>query len=311
LPSPTGALVGVREEASTAFSDYLAFLRSTVDGLDLSGVKVAVDCANGAAYKIAPDTLKALGAEILPIHNTPNGVNINDHCGSTHIESLAAYVTAHGADIGLALDGDGDRLLCVDERGAVLDGDQIMSICAEDMKNAGRLKKNTIVATVMSNMGLFMLEQKGFHIEQTAVGDRAVLENMVANGYSLGGEQSGHIIFLDYNTTGDGMLTALQLLRVMKKRGAPLSAINSVMEKMPQALVSAKVSNEKKSCTLKNETIRQEIHKLEEKYAGAGRVFIRPSGTEPVIRVMIEGQNADEIQKDAQRVAMLMESICL
>ncbi|MDR3238977.1 MAG: phosphoglucosamine mutase [Clostridiales bacterium] len=310
LPSPTGAQVGVCENRAEAVADYEAFLKSTVDGLDLSGMKVAVDCANGATYQTAPKTLQDLGADVFPLFNEPDGLNINLNCGSTHMESLVDFVKKHHMDIGLALDGDGDRLLCVDEKGAVLDGDQIISICAQQLKNMGKLKKNAIAVTVMSNMGLLLLERKGFLVEKTDVGDRYVLENMLKNGYNLGGEQSGHIIFLDYNTTGDGMITALQLLRMMKEQNAPLSALNTVMEVMPQSLVNARVNSENKSHYMSTPKIQKMIQSLEEKYADEGRVFIRPSGTEPVIRVMIEGRGAAEIEKDAREMAALLEE-CL
>lgn len=308
LPTPIGDEVGTIVEEPNALNEYVDFLKSTVD-VDLKGLKIAVDCANGAAYMAGPKVLEALGAELIVIGNEPNGCNINKNCGSTHMEGLQEMVKANKVDLGLAFDGDADRCLAVDENGNLVDGDQIMAICGLQMKKENTLTGNTIVATVMSNLGLFiMAEKNGLNIEKTKVGDRYVLEEMLKDNYKLGGEQSGHIIFLDYNTTGDGILTALQLLSVMKKTGKKLSELASVMEVLPQVLVNAKVSNDKKYSYLENEKIKKAIEELEAKFAGEGRVLIRPSGTEPLVRVMIEGKDEKVLKDEAEKLAELIKA---
>lgn len=307
LPTPTGEEVGTITEKFEAINDYIDFLKSCVD-VDFKGLKVAVDCANGAAFKAGPKVLEDLGAELVVINNEPTGANINKDCGSTHMESLCKAVVANKADIGIAFDGDADRCLAVDEKGNMVDGDQIMSICGLQMKKENALKDNTIVATVMSNLGFFiMAEKNNIKIEKTNVGDRYVLEEMLKNDYNLGGEQSGHIIFLDYNTTGDGILTAIKLLSVLKKSGKKLSELASVMEVLPQVLVNAKVSNDKKYKYLENDIIKKSIEELEEKFAGEGRVLIRPSGTEPLVRVMIEGKDEKTIKEESEKLARIIE----
>ena len=308
LPTPIGDEVGTIVEEPNALNEYVDFLKSTVD-VDLKGLRIAVDCANGAAYMAGPKVLEALGAELIVIGNEPNGCNINKNCGSTHMEGLQEMVKANKVDLGLAFDGDADRCLAVDENGNLVDGDQIMAICGLQMKKENTLTGNTIVATVMSNLGLFiMAEKNGLNIEKTKVGDRYVLEEMLKDNYKLGGEQSGHIIFLDYNTTGDGILTALQLLSVMKKTGKKLSELASVMEVLPQVLVNAKVSNDKKYSYLENEKIKKAIEELEAKFAGEGRVLIRPSGTEPLVRVMIEGKDEKVLKDEAEKLAELIKA---
>ena len=243
----------------------------------------------------------------MELHISPDGTNINANCGSTHMDELRARVVYEKADVGLAFDGDADRMLAVDEKGNIVDGDQIMAIIGNDMKKQGRLKKDTIVGTVMSNLGFTLMGEKcGIHIEQTKVGDRYVLENMRENGYNIGGEQSGHIIFLDENTTGDGLLSALHLLEVMVHTGRPLSELAQIMEVLPQALVNAKVPNHKKEHFMDYPEIAQAVQKLEKKFAGEGRVLIRPSGTEPLVRVMIEGKNLEEINREAKDLANLI-----
>lgn len=310
LPRPIGENLGTKKIKDTALEDYIKFLKSTVKGLSLEGLKIAVDCANGATYKSAPLVLSSLGAEVLPIHNIPNGVNINKNCGSTYMEFLVEYVKQNNLDIGIAYDGDGDRCLVVDENGKILDGDEIMSICGNYLKDENLLKNDTIVATVMSNLGFFLMgKEKGIKIKKTDVGDRYVLESMLEEGYNFGGEQSGHIIFLDYNTTGDGILTSLQLLKIMKLTGKKLSELNVQMKVMPQVLVNAKVSNAKKHSYSLNEQINEEISNLEKKFEGKGRVLIRPSGTEPLIRVMIEGENEEIIRQEANKIAKLLEKL--
>lgn len=246
----------------------------------------------------------------MAIHNNPDGTNINSNCGSTHMEELQARVVYEKANIGLAFDGDADRLMAVDENGNVVNGDQIMAIVGNHMKSQGKLKKDTIVATVMSNLGFFLMGQKnGLTIEQTKVGDRYVMERMKEIGASLGGEQSGHIIFLDENTTGDGLLSALHLLQVMVETGRSLSDLACIMEMLPQALVNAKVADHKKEKYLEYPRVAEAIRSLETKFAGEGRVLIRPSGTEPLVRVMIEGKDQDVIREEAEKLANLIQDV--
>ena len=280
--------------------------------VDLTGMKIVVDCAEGASYYTSVEALKELGGNVVAIHNMPDGTNINANCGSTHMEELMARVVYEKAQIGLAFDGDADRLLAVDELGNVVDGDQIMAIIGNHMKQNGELNNDTIVATVMSNLGFFLMgEKNGIHIEQTKVGDRYVLERMKEIDASLGGEQSGHIIFLKENTTGDGLLSALHLLQVLVETGKPLSELASIMEVLPQALVNAKVPNHKKEKYMEYPEIAEAIQKLTDKFAGEGRVLIRPSGTEPKVRVMIEGKDQQMIEHDAKELADLIQNVML
>ena len=307
LPMPLGDQVGRITYKYDAKDDYVDFVASLID-MDLSGLKIVVDAAEGAAYYTAEKTLRKLGADPIVIHNNPDGININRNCGSTHMEELREKVLETGADIGIAFDGDADRMLAVDEQGNMVDGDQIMAICGVYMKNKGILKNDTIVATVMSNLGFFQMGvRENIHIEQTKVGDRYVLECMLKEGYNLGGEQSGHVIFLDENTTGDGLISALHLLQVLTESGKKLSELASVMTVLPQALVNAKVSNRKKDYYLDNKNIAEAIADFEKRFAGAGRVLIRPSGTEPLIRVMIEGNDQEFIDREAKALAKLIE----
>ncbi|MBQ1822553.1 MAG: phosphoglucosamine mutase [Lachnospiraceae bacterium] len=309
IESPTGEKIGHVKYAFDMDREYVDFEKENVP-IDLSGMKIVVDCAEGASYKTNTQVLKELGADLVAIHTHPTGTNINDHCGSTHMEQLAQRVRDEKADIGIAFDGDADRMLAVDENGNMVDGDQIMAICANFMKKQGTLKKNTVVVTVMSNLGFTLMgEREGLHIATTQVGDRYVLERMKAEGYNIGGEQSGHIIFLDSNTTGDGMLSALRLLEVMVTEKKPLSELASVMEVLPQALVNAHVPNDRKTSYNDYSEIREGIRKLEDKFAGQGRILIRPSGTEPLVRVMIEGKNQNEIDRDAHELASLIEKV--
>ena len=304
---PTGVDIGRHRERTECIYDYIRFAKRQID-TDLEGMKIVIDCANGASYVSAPKALRELGAEVVIIHNEPDGTNINKNCGSTHMEDLESYVKQVGADVGLAFDGDADRCLAVDEHGNRVDGDQIMAICGLHMKEKGTLRKSTIVATVMSNLGFFIMgKNNGVAIKQTAVGDRYVLEEMLENDYNLGGEQSGHVIFLDENTTGDGLLTALHLLEVMKDTGKPLSELASCMEVLPQVLVNAKVTNEKKNDYKNDPLIQDAIKVLENKFSGEGRVLIRPSGTEPLVRVMIEGKDKEALEKEAKTLAALIE----
>ena len=304
---PTGAEIGKKVEVDNAVHGYVDFLKKTID-VNLRGLKIAVDCANGASYIAAPSVLADLGAEIVVINNKPDGKNINVKCGSTHPEGLQKLVVESGAHIGLAFDGDADRLIAVDNRGNIVNGDHMLAIFARHLKGKGMLKKDTVVATVMSNMGLdIALKREKCNLVKTKVGDRYVLEEMVSMGYTIGGEQSGHIIFLDHNTTGDGLLTALQLLAVVKETGKKLSDLASIMKELPQVLVNAKVKNENKDKYMKDEAIAEMITGLEKKLKGRGRVLIRPSGTEPLIRVMLEGANEAEIKEDAEALAKLIE----
>lgn len=307
VPSPTGAELGRKIVEEAAVEDYVEFAKSTIDS-DLKGFKVALDCANGAAYEVAVDTFRQLGAEVVVINNDPDGVNINKNCGSTHPEELMDYVIRKECDLGLAFDGDADRCLAVDDKGNLIDGDFIIAICAKYLKEQGKLKDNMAVVTVMSNLGLDLaFKKEGISTIKTKVGDRYVLEEMIKDGYVLGGEQSGHIIFLDYNTTGDGLVTGLQLASIVKKSGKTLSELASMMTKLPQVLANAKVPNNMKDIHEKDREIVEEIKKIEEKLDGCGRVLIRPSGTEPLVRVMLEGKNQEELDQMAHSLAELIE----
>ena len=308
---PTGSGVGKIEYRFDLRDQYVKFVEKCVP-VDLSGMKIVVDCAEGASHYTAVKTLQDLGAELVAIHTEPDGTNINANCGSTHMDELKARVVYEKAQVGLAFDGDADRMLAVDENGELVDGDQIMAICGMYMKEKGTLKKNTIVVTVMSNLGLTLMAQReGIHLETTKVGDRYVLENMLENGYNRGGEQSGHVIFLDDNTTGDGLLSALYLLRVMVDTKKSLSELASVMEVLPQALVNAKVPNHKKESYMEYQEIADAIGALEKKFNGEGRVLIRPSGTEPLVRVMIEGKDQKVIDEEAKKLADLITKTML
>ena len=308
---PNGSGVGKVKNRKDAREEYINHAVQTVP-VDLTGMKIVVDCAEGAAHYTSVEALRQLGAEVVPIHNMPDGTNINANCGSTHMGELQARVVYEKAKIGLAFDGDADRLLAVDELGNIVDGDQIMAIVGAHMRNMGKLKKNTIVVTVMSNLGLFLFgEKEKIHIEKTKVGDRYVLERMREIGASLGGEQSGHIIFLDENTTGDGLLSALHLLQVMVDTKKPLSELAKVMTVMPQALVNAKVPNHKKERYMEYPEIAEAIEKLEKEFNGEGRVLIRPSGTEPKVRVMIEGKDKKKIDEEAHKLAELIQNLMI
>ena len=308
LAFPTGTEIGSITYQTDAREDYVKHATEAIP-VDLHGMKIVADCAEGASYYTSVEALKLLGADVVAIHNNPDGTNINAGCGSTHMEELMERVKAEKADVGLAFDGDADRLLAVDEKGNKVDGDQIMGIVGNYLKEQKKLKKDTIVATVMSNLGFFLMgEKQGIHMEQTKVGDRYVLERMRQIGANLGGEQSGHVIFLDENTTGDGLLSALHLLQVLVDTKKPLSELATIMEVLPQALVNAKVPNDKKNSYMENPQIADAIDALTKKFAGEGRVLIRPSGTEPLVRVMIEGRDQNRIQEEAEKLATLIES---
>lgn len=307
IETPTGTRIGRVTYRTESIFDYIRYAKRQVKNR-FDGLKVVIDCANGASYVSAPQALRDLGAEVVIIHNEPDGTNINKACGSTHMDDLKAYVIQVGADLGFAFDGDADRCLAVDEHGRLVDGDQLMAICGNFMKDHGTLKQDTIVGTVMSNLGFTLMgKEQGINIVQTQVGDRYVLEHMIEHGYNIGGEQSGHIIFLDENTTGDGLLSALHVLEVMKATGQKLSELASIMNVLPQVLVNAKVSTAKKYDYLSDPVIAQEVKSLEDKFAGSGRVLIRPSGTEPLVRVMIEGKNKAELAREAKALAELIE----
>jgi phosphoglucosamine mutase len=307
VPSPDGEEVGVITQSDFALEDYVAHLAQTVK-VSFENMRIVVDCANGAAYRAAPRIFNKLGADVYTINGDPDGLNINKNCGATHMESLVEYVKSHEVDAGLALDGDGDRLLAVDENGMIVDGDQIMSILALHLKSKGLLAKDTVVATVMSNYGFFeMGKAQGINIEKTAVGDRYVLKHMLAEGYNFGGEQSGHVIFLDHSTTGDGLITALQLLSVMREMDRPLSQLSKVMNVYPQVLNNVIVKAENKFAWETHPVIQEIIKLVSDKYAESGRVLIRPSGTEPLIRVMIEGRDKHSITEDANKIASIIK----
>ncbi|MBU3186421.1 phosphoglucosamine mutase [Clostridium estertheticum] len=306
VPSPIAGDLGKKTVNENAVDDYMEFAKSTISG-DLKGLKIALDCANGASYITSVKAIRSLGAEVLVINNDPDGININKDCGSTHPEHLMAFVKENHCDLGLAFDGDADRCLAVDEKGNLINGDFIIAICAKHLKNIGKLTKDTVVVTVMSNLGLdIAMKQEKIATVKTKVGDRYVLELMQKEGYSLGGEQSGHVIFLDFNTTGDGLVSGLQLATVIKETGKPLSELASMMVELPQVLVNATVPNDKKDIHETDSEIVEEIKKIEEKLDGCGRVLIRPSGTEPLVRVMLEGKVQSELDKMAHSLAKLI-----
>lgn len=308
---PTGAGIGKIDYRFDIVDEYVEFEKETVP-VDLSGLKIVIDCAEGASSYTSVKALKDLGADLIAIHTEPDGTNINADCGSTHMDELKARVVSEKADVGIAFDGDADRMLAVDENGKMVDGDEIMAICGNYLKSKGRLAKDTIVVTVMTNLGFSIMgKEQDINIEKTKVGDRYVLENMKENGYNLGGEQSGHVIFLDDNTTGDGLLSALHLLQVMVDTGKPLSELAKVMEVLPQALVNAKVPNDKKESYMEYSDIAEAIAELEKKFAGEGRVLIRPSGTEPLVRVMIEGKDQKVIDEEAHKLAEFITKVML
>lgn len=310
MPCPTGIDIGRRISVKSAKDDYVEFLASTVD-VSFEGMHVVMDCANGAASSVAPQLFKKLGATVYPYYFLPDGTDINKNCGSTHPERICEIVKEIGADMGIAFDGDADRLIACDERGVELDGDHIMAVCSKMLLNEGRLKKNTVVGTVMSNMGLdIFAKNNGIKVEKTAVGDRYVLEKMLQDDLSLGGEKSGHVIFLEYNTTGDGLLTALQLLRAKALIKQPMSVIAEGMKNLPQVLVNIKVDNGKKDLYKTDEDIINEIKNADIALSDRGRTLIRASGTEPLIRVMLEGENEREINELALRIAKAIERKC-
>ncbi len=304
---PTGENVGRYSVKPDAAKDYIEFVQSSID-TSLDGMRIVLDCANGANADVAPAALRGLGASVDVLYNTPDGININAGCGSTHIDALGEYVKNNpGYDLGIAFDGDADRMLAVDETGAPLTGDEVMLIVANHLKAQGLLAKDTVTATVMSNLGFFLAAEKlGINAVQTAVGDRYVLEEMLREGYVFGGEESGHIIYLNKNTTGDGLMSALLLLSVMQHTKKKLSELRKIMTVLPQVLVNARVKNENKPLLKTNEAILAQIASVEKELHGEGRVLIRPSGTEPVVRVMLEGSDRDMLLSRAQGLADLI-----
>lgn len=304
---PEGDGIGKAHRVDDASGRYIEFVKSTFPkGKTLEGLKIVVDCANGSAYKITPSVLHELGADVIAINNTPDGKNINADCGATHPEAMQRAVLEHKADIGIAHDGDADRVILCDAKQEIVDGDKIMAICALDMKREGRLKAKTVVATVMSNIGFeICLNKAGINVIRTQVGDRYVVEEMLRRGCNLGGEQSGHVIFLDYNTTGDGAITALQILSVMSRTGKTLSELASVIPIYPQVLVNVKV--QKPGSINGLPAVTAAIKKAEKKLR-SGRILVRPSGTEPKIRVMVEGDDMTVITEIAEDIAEVIKS---
>ena len=304
--------IGVSEYALDLIDEYVYFFRKNFDDFfekcDKDDFVVGIDTANGATYSVAEKVFKALGINYKIINNHPDGININQNCGSTHLEGLKKFVIKNNLSLGIAYDGDGDRCLAVDENGEEIDGDKLMAIISQNLRKHSNLKKDTIVGTVMSNLGLNKYcKENRLEFLQTKVGDRYVLEEMQKNGFNLGGEQSGHIILLDYNPTGDGILTSLMLIKSIFEENKKASELGSLVKKYPQILVNAKVNSNKKYDYEKDIDIKTEIEKLEKEFAGNGRVLIRPSGTEPLVRVMIEGENQDYISKKATELAKFIE----
>ncbi len=304
--------IGVAENREDLLEEYVYFFRKNfeedLENMDKENFVVAIDTANGATSAVADKVFTKLGINHIIINNKPNGININDKCGSTHLEGLQKFVVENKCNLGIAYDGDGDRCLAVNEKGEVIDGDIIMAIISNYLKSKGKLRNNTLVATVMSNLGLKKYAEKNdINFVQTKVGDRYVLEEMLENDYNLGGEQSGHIIMLDYNPTGDGILTSLMLIKIILKNQLPVSKLCDIIQIYPQVLINAKVDANKKYDYDKDEKIQKEIQKLEKEFSGNGRVLIRPSGTEPLVRVMIEGENQGYIKAKAETLAKLIE----
>jgi phosphoglucosamine mutase len=304
ISRPTGEHVGTIDHAHELINDYIEHLIETADN-DFSGLKIVVDCANGAAYEAAPAILRRLGAELVVLNDKPTGININKDCGSTHLDQLCRAVVEHKADMGIAHDGDADRCLAVNEYGEVVDGDQIMLICATELLKRNELDKGTLVATVMSNIGLHKaIKSAGGRLDITPVGDRYVLESMLEHGYVLGGEQSGHIIFSRHSTTGDGLITALQLIAAVKRNGKKLSELGGLMRRYPQLLVNIKVKT--KEGWQDNAAIRAAIKTGEDELGDSGRILVRPSGTEPLIRVMAEGPEIQDLERIVHGIAAIV-----
>ena len=306
-PTPVGGDLGTVTTAPNVVRDYVDHVKSTVP-FSLDGLRIAIDCANGASSRTAETLFTELGAECHMIANEPNGVNVNDKCGSTHMEGLMAYVKEHGLDAGVAFDGDADRCLAVDENGNLVDGDFVMAICAADMKSRGKLAKSTVVGTIMTNMGFNRFcDENDMKFSATKVGDRYVLEEMLLEGYNFGGEQSGHVIFLDFATTGDGQMTAAQLLSIMRRRQAKLSSLATIMQRYPQVMVNVTTSPEGKLRFYTDTEVKESIEKAKAALGNTGRIIVRPSGTEPLLRVMVEGQDLALIEKIAEDISEVIK----
>ncbi|WP_028392661.1 phosphoglucosamine mutase [Bacillus cihuensis] len=306
LPRPVGGDLGHVNDYFEGGQKYLQYLKQTVDE-DFTGIHVALDCAHGATSSLAAHLFADLDADISTMGASPNGLNINDGVGSTHPEALSQFLLEKGADIGLAFDGDGDRLIAIDEKGNIVDGDQIMYICAKYLHEENRLKHGTVVSTVMSNLGFYKkLDEIGIKSVQTAVGDRYVVEEMKKSGYNLGGEQSGHIIFLDYNTTGDGLLTGVQLVSILQMTKKPLSVLATEMKKYPQTLVNVRVTD--KHGVTENAKVQEIISEVEAEMNGNGRILVRPSGTEPLVRVMAEAPDATQCNQYVDRIVAVVKA---
>ena len=307
-----GEKIGISEVRTDLINKYVDFFEEifaeNIKKFNTDNFEVAIDTANGATYEVAEEVFKKLGIKYHIINNNPNGVNINDNCGSTHLEMLRDYVLSNKLSLGVAYDGDGDRCLAIDELGNIIDGDNILAIISKYLEQKSMLKNNTVVATVMSNLGLNKYcEKEGLQLIQTKVGDRYVLEEMLKNGYNLGGEQSGHVILLDYNPTGDGILTSLMLIQAILESKKTASELSSKLKTYPQVLINAKVDTNKKYDYEKDEEIKKAIENLEKEFSGNGRVLIRPSGTEPLVRVMIEGEDQNYIEEKATEIAKIIE----
>jgi phosphoglucosamine mutase len=302
MPRPIGADVGMITDYPIAAKEYASFLHKTTPKLNLNGMKIILDCANGATSQIAPMVFKKKGADVIAIFSEPNGLNINENCGSTHMESLQAQVKKHGADIGIAFDGDGDRVLAVCEKGEIIDGDKILAICGLDMKERGKLAKNQIVATVMSNLGFEVFcNDNNMKLHRADVGDRYVLEKMLAEDLNFGGEQSGHIIFRDYNTTGDGILAGLQIVSIMSRKNQSLSVLANAVKMFPQILINVPVANHRKHEFENNAELQKASQDSD------ARVLVRPSGTEPLIRVMAEARDKEKAEQLAHSIAEIIK----
>lgn len=306
LPRPAAAGLGVVDDYKEGALKYTSFLEQTI-ATDLTGLKVVVDAANGATSGFIANLFADLNVDLIPIHDQPDGLNTNLDCGSTHPASLQAAVVEHQADLGIAFDGDGDRCIAVDHEGKLVDGDKIMYICGKNMEENGRLKQDTVVTTVMSNLGMYKaLEAHGMKSVKAKVGDRYVVEEMLKHGYNLGGEQSGHIIFLDHNTTGDGMLTALQLLQVVKSTGRTLKDLAAEVTTYPQELVNITVAD--KEAAMTNPQLQAIIAEVETEMNGDGRILVRPSGTEPLLRIMAEAPTKELVHDYVSRIAAVAEA---
>ncbi len=308
VPHPTGSEVGRVKEMADAYEAYVSHLLETINLGALKGLKIVVDCANGAASEVAPDVYHRAGAEVIAIHNSPNGLNINENCGSTHMQSLIETVKKEKADLGIAHDGDADRCLAVDELGNIIDGDHILALLAKDFKDNSKLSSQTVVSTVMANLGFkFAMKEQAISIIETQVGDRYVLEAMEEKNFVLGGEQSGHVIMRNYSTTGDGLLTALHLMNAVTNQKKPLSELSKIVKKYPQILIN--VSNVDRD-KIGNEKLQNAVKEAEKQLGNKGRILLRPSGTEELIRVMVEAETQNTADSIAKQIAEVVKQTC-